>query len=164
MRQCSAPVMIVAANTWKKKARVLAALDLGSNNRSKRLLNDKIMRISRRLADTLGRQLHCVYAIEVPQLLIDMDLVDEREHTDKLRLAIKPRQQKIEETYGIPADHFYLLRGPAERIIPRVANKLKADIVVIGSVGRKGLRGALMGNTAEGVLSKLRTDILTVTP
>jgi universal stress protein E len=39
-----------------------------------------------------------------------------------------------------------------------------AGLVVIASVGRKGVRAKLMGNTAEGALALLKTDILVVQP
>ena len=39
-----------------------------------------------------------------------------------------------------------------------------STIVVIGSVGRKGLIGQLIGNTAEKVLKLLKTDVLILSP
>jgi universal stress protein E len=54
--------------------------------------------------------------------------------------------------------------GNPRRALPSLANSLKADLVVLGSVGRKGVKDTLLGNTAEKVMSKLRTDLVVVHP
>lgn len=164
MRQSNVPVMIVAPRTWKKRPCVLAALDLRSNLRSKRQLNGEIMRVSTELAESLHMRVHCIHALEVPQALVDLDVLDGAAHAKKLREELAPQKEAIMQTYGIPEERIHLVRGPAGKVIPRVANKIKADMVVIGSIGRRGVKGALLGNTAEQVLSNLRTDILTLRP
>jgi universal stress protein E len=55
-------------------------------------------------------------------------------------------------------------QGKPDRIIPSIANKLKADAVITGTVGRKGLKGKLLGNTAESILQNLHTDIVAIKP
>jgi len=45
-----------------------------------------------------------------------------------------------------------------------VADKIKADLVVMGTAGHKGLVAHLLGNTAKKVLSHLRTDVLALKP
>jgi nucleotide-binding universal stress UspA family protein len=38
------------------------------------------------------------------------------------------------------------------------------DIVVMGTVARSGIAGAVMGNTAERVLRRLRGSVLAIKP
>jgi nucleotide-binding universal stress UspA family protein len=45
-----------------------------------------------------------------------------------------------------------------------LANRLEADLIVLGTVGRTGLQGLLLGNTAESVLLHSDCDVLTVKP
>ena len=54
--------------------------------------------------------------------------------------------------------------GSASKVIPSVASKQPAGLVIIGSIRRKGLKAKLMGNIAEGVLALLKTDILVIQP
>ena len=55
------------------------------------------------------------------------------------------------------------LRGePGRRAA--VAGQLGASVTVIGTIARKGLAGALIGNTAEVVLDQLDSDILVLKP
>lgn len=56
----------------------------------------------------------------------------------------------------------HIKQGDPERVIPNIANDLKADLTIIGTIGRKRLKGKLIGNTAEGILGRLYTDILTI--
>ena len=57
--------------------------------------------------------------------------------------------------YAIPAGQCHVVEGLPEDAIPRVADELDAQLVVLGSVGRTGLTAALIGNTAEHIIDRL---------
>jgi universal stress protein E len=48
--------------------------------------------------------------------------------------------------------------------ISRIATLHKADLITIGTVGRSGIEGVLLGNTAERVLDSCDCSILTIKP
>jgi nucleotide-binding universal stress UspA family protein len=50
---------------------------------------------------------------------------------------------------------------PAEEVL-RTARRQRADLLVLGTHGRTGLRRALMGSVAERVVSRARCPVLTV--
>jgi len=50
---------------------------------------------------------------------------------------------------------------PAEEVL-RVARRQRADLLVLGTHGRTGLRRALMGSVAERIVSQARCPVLTV--
>jgi nucleotide-binding universal stress UspA family protein len=52
---------------------------------------------------------------------------------------------------------------PAEAIV-RTASELQADLIAIGTVGRSGLEGLFLGNTAESVLTASDCNVLAVKP
>jgi nucleotide-binding universal stress UspA family protein len=58
----------------------------------------------------------------------------------------------------------HLLKGDPGNVIPRVAKKTNAELVVMGTVARTGVPGFLIGNTAEKTLSKLKCSVLAVKP
>ena len=66
--------------------------------------------------------------------------------------------------HNIPVENIHIKAGSATKVIPSLASKHAAGLVIIGSIGRKGLKAKLMGNTAEGVLALLKTDILVMQP
>ena len=55
-------------------------------------------------------------------------------------------------------------RGPVDTVITSQAAKVRAQLVVMGTVARRGIRARLIGNTAESVLHHLRTDVLALKP
>jgi nucleotide-binding universal stress UspA family protein len=63
-----------------------------------------------------------------------------------------------------PDDRIHVDQGPAELLIPQVAQRIEAKLVIVGTVARSGLQGVLLGNTAEQVLGRLNSDILVLPP
>lgn len=164
LRECPIPVMITATKGWKKQPRIVAAVDFDTDVRSKRALNDKIVRQGQQLATSLGCELHLAFANCVPRVLADMDLIDPKKYAADKRRALAPRIRSFCQKHGLDPKHTHIRRGPADKIIPSIANALKADLVLTGTVGRRGIRGKLLGNTAEGILKRLYTDILAIKP
>jgi nucleotide-binding universal stress UspA family protein len=58
----------------------------------------------------------------------------------------------------------YLAWGTPWKEIRRVAKHQGVDLVVMGTVGRSGIQGLFLGNTAEKVLDSCDCSILTVKP
>jgi nucleotide-binding universal stress UspA family protein len=58
----------------------------------------------------------------------------------------------------------HLLKGDPRKNVPELAAKIKADLVVMGTVARTGLPGFFMGNTAESIINQLDCSLLTVKP
>jgi nucleotide-binding universal stress UspA family protein len=88
-------------------------------------------------ANKEARRASCVKSIQ--HLLIDHDLVQ--------------HSMKIEIREGSPASE-----------IIRAADSLGADLIVMSTHGRSGLRQILMGSVAEKVVRMARVPVLTVKP
>ena len=58
----------------------------------------------------------------------------------------------------------HLLKGDAGELIPDLAIQERADLVIMGTVGRTGIAGFFIGNTAEKVLDVVDCSVLTVKP
>ncbi len=163
-RESPIPVMIVEKYKYKPNAKILCALDLGSKDDSHKKLNSQVIKQGKALAETLNSELFCCYAIPIPTVLVDLDLVDpHKAETKGTKKALK-RFAKLAEKFDLDPDILYAKAGNAEKVVPSIANQLKAEIVVIGTVRRKGIKGKLIGNTPEKVLHNLHTDLLAVGP
>jgi len=162
LRECDAPVLIEAEKKWNKSRPIVASLDLETSVKEKQALNDRIMSHAVDVANAIGADLHVICAISIPTLLRDMDIIDVDEHMMKRRKQLKPVIDGLCEDYGLSRKQVHLKSGPPRKVIPSLANKLKADLVVMGTVGRRGFKGKLLGNTAEQVLQLLRTDVLAI--
>jgi nucleotide-binding universal stress UspA family protein len=64
--------------------------------------------------------------------------------------------------YVQPKKH--LVKGWARREIPALAEQLEVNLVVMGTVGRTGIPGFIMGNTAESILEQLDCSVLAIKP
>lgn len=162
LRHCPAPVMIVSSKKWRKTKPIVAALDLSAKRRPKKDLNQQILKEAIRLAESLDKELRIVNAIEVSTVLQELDMIDVSVQEAETRTKLRKTISKYSDTYGIPKEHFILKSGRAHNVINDVAAKLRADIVVIGTVGRKGVQAKVVGNTCEQTLHHLHTDIMTV--
>lgn len=164
LRNCPVPVLLVCDKRWHRAKPVMVALDLSTKVASKKALNDKVLAAASAMAKALAVDLEIVAAIEIPTLLADLDLVDPIAYVNEQREAMQPEIRRLAARFDIPESAFYCKRGPIEKVITSRAAKVRAQVVVMGTVGRKGVRARLMGNTAEKVLRHLRTDVLAIKP
>lgn len=164
IRKCQAPVLIAADKKWHKARNVLATVDLETELSVKKQLNEKVLRHASILAKHINAELHICYTVPYSPLLKKLGLTDmhtlEKMHQD----ALKDKLQLLAKNYGIVAAHIHIKSGEVAKVITSVAAECKASLVVVGTVGRKGLNQKLVGNTAEAILHLLKTDVLVIKP
>ena len=113
------------------------------------------------LARDCEARLVIVHAVEpaVPMVGEGGLVADEIE---ELREAARNQLDALES----PATAVHLERvlrdGPAPAVILDVADEYGADLIVMGTHGRTGLRRILMGSVAEMVMRRARCPVLTV--
>ncbi|PTQ74340.1 universal stress protein [Pseudomonas sp. GV071] len=161
LRNCPVPVLMVKTRTAWRGGSILAAVDVGNSDGEHRALNTGILSAVRDIAALADCGLHVVCAYPSP-MLGSADPVFQLKETIEHRY--KNRLVELQHAFVIGDEHVHLEQGPAEVIIPFVANKLKVGLTVIGSVGRTGLSASLFGNTAEKVLDTLECDVLVIKP
>ena len=164
LRECTASVLIVAEKKWSRTKPIMASLDLATTVPVKKKLNEDVLARSLALANALGTSLEIVCAIEVPTLLSDLDLVDDRKYVNDAKADMAPHLEALARKFDIPEKAFKVKKGPVERVIASQAAAKRAQVVVMGTVGRKGVKARLLGNTAEKVLRHLKTDVLALKP
>jgi len=70
-------------------------------------------------------------------------------------------KQKITDEFKVEVQSLLCEGEPAEVILD-VARGKKADLIVLGTYGRKGLNRFLMGSVTSGVIAEAQTDVLVV--
>ncbi|WJG07685.1 universal stress protein [Aliiglaciecola sp. LCG003] len=73
----------------------------------------------------------------------------------------KERLAEIGRKFNIPKSHIHVLVGDVSDEIRSLASKVEADLIVIGTHGRQGLK-LLLGSTANAVLHGVHRDVLAV--
>ena len=170
LRKCPCPVWIDRPSVMHPYRHILAAVNPSEDelNGCSRLVMD----LASSLAGTESAQMSVVHAWQMHgestlrdgrgrisekelDLLIDMTYRKHRERFDALL-----------ESYGLASnsEHVYLKRGPAAATIRDLGLRLNADLLVMGTVGRTGIPGFFIGNTAENLLQTTSASILAVKP
>ena len=82
--------------------------------------------------------------------------------------AMEEAQQKsVDEAlegFPVSAEHVHLMSGYPDQLLPALARKIDAGLVVMGSIARNALQRIFIGSTTEKVLDKLPCDLLVLKP
>ncbi|MFK7863314.1 MAG: universal stress protein [Pseudohongiellaceae bacterium] len=164
VRELKCTVMISTLQKWRAKSRVMVTVDINSKNANQIALNGKVLDWAKDWANCQDCELHVAFCIDIPKALSELDIISKEEILVKQEKTVTDKIANFMKDHGVEYESISVDAGNPSRVLPSLANKLKADLVVLGSVGRKGVKGALLGNTAEKVMSKLRTDLAIVHP
>lgn len=180
LRKCPCPVWLMKTPDKTSYTSVLAAVDFSilTSDSTAQELNRSILEFSSSLALADSADLHIVHAWEPPAektlfarggiTTENFDNLAQQEHlrhTRKLHHLTDELSAWIgKETYEYLKPSIHLPEGPAKKVLCQTAEKLKADIVVMGTVARTGIPGLIIGNTAEEVINELQCSVLAVKP
>ena len=164
IRQLHCPVMINCDHKWKSRPNVMVALDLSTDAPSHRELNALALRWARQWESTHDCQLHAMYCVPIPAPLLEFDIVERHEYQRSHDPEAKDKLIALLNEHDMSQVTPHIEAGTPEKSISSLAGKLKADLVIMGGVGREGIQRLLHHNTTEKVLHYLRTDLLVVRP
>ena len=125
------------------------------------LCSEEAMRWAFALARTYGAEVHLVHADELPTYgLPEGSLLDEKRREDQREALRELAAARAVE--GAPI-HTELLHGkaPYQAIVDH-AVQIGADIIVIGTHGRRGPGRVLLGSVAERVVRLSPVPVVTV--
>jgi nucleotide-binding universal stress UspA family protein len=127
--------------------------------------SDRAIEWALSLAERLGSWVTLMHSYEIPiigfpdgALVATADIATRIADASRAALesAVAKRQGRKVKVDGILRD------GVAWEQINHVADEIDADLVVIGTHGRRGLARALLGSVAENVVRTARRPILTI--
>jgi universal stress protein E len=166
IRGCPAALLLTKSKAWAHAPRVLAAVDPGHVNDKPIMLDHCILEHAAAFAKGLRGELHVVHAY------LPLALVTSAATTPPLAISAedctRDRQVKFKQVsaivsdYAVKPDGMHLEMGSPGEVLPRSANALRADVLVMGAISRSGLRRVFIGSTAEDVLERLPCDALVV--
>jgi len=162
IRHLSCPILIASHVKWKNKANILLAVDVSSQESNHQQLNSLILAWGETWHQVTHNQLHAMYSIPIAKPLLEFDVVDKYAVMQKKGPAAKEKMQKLLAQFDLSSIISHITVGAPDRAILHQANELHSNLVILGSVARKGVSGLLLGNTAEKVLHHLRTDCLII--
>lgn len=164
LRTCPAPLLLCTSTPWRRKPRVLAALDLRVEDQAHASLNRKVLEAARTFAELHDGELHCAYALDVPDVLSKLNIPDPRTFQRENVVQARERLAELVAPYEVPVKHQHVPMGKVGHAVNRLSAKLGADLMVMGTTARRGLAAAVIGNSAEKVLMRARCDVLALKP
>ena len=171
LRKCPAPVWVMRPSQ-APGCRILALVDPQPDDPVRDGLNDLVMELAVSLAHRERGELHVGHAwtlagestlrsspwVELGEAVVDV-MVRDTEATILQQVDALTSRHTTETECSI-----HTVAGDPGTVLPRLANRLDVDLIVKGTVGRTGLRGLIMGNTAETILRSVRCSVLAVKP
>lgn len=179
MRKCPCPVWVIKSTQQKGYKEILAAVDCDPDESQDGTLNRQILEMASSLALSEFAELHVVHAWRLPY-----ESFLRSPHSGTSKVEVDVMLQKEEETrrswlealvnaycgaQGRDAVNYlkpqlHLVNGDASSVVPALTDDIGAELVVMGTVGRAGIPGLLIGNTAENILNQINCSVLTVKP
>jgi len=181
LRKCPCPVWLIKPGPIKMAQKILVAVDLDSSGEENGgLLNRQIIEMAISMACSGNIELHFVYAWMIfgedtsacfssNYLKNDIQAWKEMQKSE-LNKRMDSFQNEVSAllkqqcTTSPPQPHFHFIEGDAQDVIPQIVSGLQIDLIIMGTVGRSGLPGFFMGNTAESILSQIHCSTLAIKP
>lgn len=161
IRTCPASVWIVKAEHLVPPKVVLAAVDFSE-------VSLKAAKEAMKIAQQAGAEFHLLHIIDSKD--VPEDVISRIPVGSSLRQKISEeatrRLEEFLDSLAIDRTQIqsHLSWGTPWQEIRRISRHQAAELIVIGTVGRGGIKGLLLGNTAEKVLDTCDCSILTVKP
>lgn len=166
LRKCPCPVLLVKEHAWPAKGNIIAAVNAGSEQEHHLSLNQGVITKAQQMAALLDASVHLVnaYPGTPVNIAIEIPEFNPQEYNSTMKRHHQDAIKTLASQYAISAEYCHVLEGMPEDVIPKLAKKLDAEMVIIGTIGRTGLSAAIIGNTAEHVIDRLDCDVLALKP
>ena len=153
MHRCACPILFTHQEQEWKTDRMLACLDLVSADPQHMRLNNVIIRDAQAFAKIVGMDLYvaCAYT-----QAIDSEHLPLETHGHDVTRA------QLGELYAVKPERVLLRQGNTVETLKAICDEIDPSIVIIGTLARTGIKGKLIGNTAEKLIDIVDADLLTV--
>ena len=170
LRKCPCPVWIDRSLTNEPYKMVLAALDPMSEHGDD--CADQALELALNVSNSDQSCLALLHAWQLyGESMLSSGLL--RVSDTELRMLLEEARcehekalvQLLERHHISPAQvAIHVEKGEPAEVIQAVTQRLRADLIVMGTVGRTGVPGFIIGNTAEEVLQSCCCSVLAVKP
>ena len=169
LRNCPSAVSLVTEKSAAKIKYVLGCIDVSSDHSVDAELNDKVYDLASSIAEFHSARHSILHAWEMQdEVLLSARLKDD--HVAKFLLdhrnAMEKRFDDFLKRHGSSADSeaAHLAKGSPAETIETFVRENSVDLVVMGTIGRSGLSGMFLGNTAERIIDRIECSLLALKP
>ena len=168
-RKCPCAVLATGPDAAWPFRRTVAAVDATTDDQAHDELNSQIITTARAFSSAAKGQLDVIsaWSVHAEMILKNHMSGDEIEELrNKARADSELRLDKLVAKSGaqLPGDRVHSLHGFPEDALYEFVAQNHSDLLVMGTVGRAGVSGLLIGNTAERILDRVQCSILAIKP
>ncbi len=142
LRNSEIPVLTIELGAQAKRENILVAVNMQTTDDEYDALNRKVLLQGQMVAEFYAAKLHVVNAY-----------YDSEDYPDR---------DKVKRIIDIDRQDIHVDMGKPEEIIAKLANRIQADLVIMGTMSRRGIRATLRKNKSEKVIKNLTVDVLTL--
>jgi len=176
LRKSPQPVWIQVPGQGAPVRRLLATVDVLNPAPETPAFNEQILTLANWAARTFDAGLDVLSVWQVAgadQLARSVGPIVGEQELEQLRARLehtaRQRQEALQDWYAktfpeSQAPGWHLLGGDPRQLIVQWAWDNDIDLIVMGTVGRTGIQGFLIGNTAEAVLNAMDRSVLAIKP
>ena len=166
-RKSPRPIWVVG-DQGRLPSRILAAIDPGFG-RARRAVARRILDWAHWMAQVTGAELHVACCWHAPLA----ELLKGEVPAEQLELYVEDARSRAQEGLAralaaaspqLPPGRVHLVQGDPRDLLPSFAEEHGFDVIVMGSQGRTGRTGDVLGETAELVVRAVRSSVVTVSP
>jgi universal stress protein E len=168
IREVPCPVWFVKHERFPKSLKFLIAVDPTHAHAKPSRLDDKLLGAATAAMQQLGGRAALVHAEDVMQVLprgfMAEIMIPEAAiaASERARTAVRAALGRLAARYGLQDAEQIVRPGLPGQVIADAVKRVKADVLVMGVVSRRGLKRSFVGNTAEEVIDTADSDILVV--
>lgn len=159
LRLCPRPLLLVRPGS-PSTGSIIAALDPVHSNDKPAALDRALAEGAAALAAALDASLHVAHCI--PPVVHALYASESARRKMREQAATAIRQTL--ESAKIDATRVHIVDGRPEEVLPSLARKLRAQVLVMGAISRRGLRRFAVGDTAERTIHASPCDLLILKP
>jgi universal stress protein E len=159
LRLCPRPLLLVRPGS-PSIGPIVAALDPVHANDKPATLDRALAEAAAGLAAALGSSLHVAHCIPPIVHALYASESERRKMREQAATAIR----RTLESAKIDAARIHVVDGRPEDALPALAKKLRAQVLVMGAISRRGLRRFAVGDTAERTIHASPCDLLILKP
>lgn len=162
LRDTKTNILFVKKGSWPSKTSILGAINIEDDD-AHRELNNKIISTTVELANVCHSKSNILNVFPWP--MVKFEKFNHLFKNKDLFLEIKKKHTKSVNDFvkGVStiSGKVIVAEGlEAEETIPEITKSTHSDLLVMGTVGRKGVQAAVIGNTAEKILDVLECEVL----
>ncbi|ABV35599.1 UspA domain protein [Shewanella sediminis HAW-EB3] len=164
LRQSDVAVMLVGANEWRENGHILTAIETDDASHQHLTFNQRLLDETEHIANLLSSDIHLVNCFLEQNISMAIKPPKVKHHRLNNQSSHWINLVDSAKSHQIESSHLHLEEGLPDHIIPNMAEKYGANIVILGAGEHHGLFSQFKGHTSEHIIDQLNCDIFAIKP